>query len=304
MGMVENLHTKNGILLVLENELSDEPATTVYNLLFKKSDNSLDILATVRTPRVLPPRKIEELQDKIAEHIGMKTQLIVRCDIVTDVSATGSTSAVVSENLDGEFISANLDPKVKRYQLAEQTLREVLEDQPALSLREFDLIELKQGPLILATIQNLRWLKTSEVAEFEEKIQQRLNDYELRLLIRSNSMDGISSKGRVLFGRAHFGDLSEQDESTQKMIEETTHTAIEGIENMFTASVDAVQEDNGWSVRAEVYGPRVLSPDEVNYVEKMIAQAVGQAVTLEVWAHTELVVTGKEYIPLGSYSRR
>ena len=126
----------------------------------------------------------------------------------------------------------------------------------------------------------------------------------MRLLIRSNSIDGISSKGRVLFGRAHFGDLSEEDESTQKKIEETTRSAIDGIENMFTASVDAIQEDNGWSVRAEVYGPRVLSPKEVNNVENKITQAAGQAVTLEVWAHTELVVTGKEYIPLGSYSSR
>ena len=304
MGMVENLHTKNGILSVLENELADEPATTVYNLLFKKNDDSLDILATVRTPRVLPPRKIMELQNKLDERLGMKTQLIVRCDIVTDVSAKGSTSAVVSENLDGEFISTNLDPGVKRYQLAEQKLREILEDQPALSLTDFDLIELKQGPLILATLQNLRWLKSSEVMEFEKKIQKRLNDYELRLLIKSNPMDGISSKGRVLYGRAHFGNLSEEDKSTQKKIEETARSTIDSIENMFTASVDAIQNDNGWSIRAEVYGPRVLSPDEVNNVEKKITQTAGQPVKLEVWAHTELVVTGKEYIPLGSYSNR
>ena len=47
MGMVDNLHTKNGILSILENELSDEPATAVYNLLFKKNDDSLDVLVTI-----------------------------------------------------------------------------------------------------------------------------------------------------------------------------------------------------------------------------------------------------------------
>jgi uncharacterized hydrophobic protein (TIGR00271 family) len=304
MGMVENVRVKNVIESVLEIELSDEPATAIYNLLFKKKDNTLDILATVRTPRVLTSRKINDIQNKIAERLGMNTQLIVRCDIVTDVSATGSTSAVVSENLDGEFISTNLNPTVKRFQLAEQTLREVLEDQPALSLREFDLLELKQGPLILATIQSSRRLSSADVAEFEKIIQQRLDDPELRLLIRSEAIMGISSKGRVLYGRAHFGNLPEEELATQKLIEETTRSAIGGIKNMFVTAVDAMRKDDGWAVRAQVYGPRVLSPTEVKAVENKSTQVAGQPVKLDVWSHTELVVTSKEYIPLGSYSNR
>ena len=304
MGMVENLSDKNEIESILEKELSNEPATTVTHLLFKKKDNSLDILATVRTPRVLTSRKIKDLQNRIAERIGMNTQLIVRCDIVTDVSATGSTSAVVSENLDGEFISTNLNPTVKRFQLAEQALREVLEDQPALSLREFDLLELKQGPLILATVQSSRPLAASDVAEFEKTIQQRLDDPELRLLIRSEAIIGISSKGRVLYGRAHFGNLTAEEEATRKLIEETTHATIEGIKDMFVTSVDAMRKDDGWAVRAEVFGPRLLSPVEVKAVENKGAQVAGQPVTLDVWARTELVVTSKEYIPIGEYSNR
>ncbi len=304
LGMVENLSDKNAIESLLAEELSDEPATSVYKLLFKKKDDSLDILATVRTPRVLTSGKIKELQNKIAERLGIKTQLIVRCDIVTDVSATGSTSAVVGENLDGEFISNNLNPKVKRYQLAEQALREVFENQPALSLREFELLELKQGPLILATVESLRWLKSSEVATFEKTIQQRLDDNELRLLIRSESIVGISSKGRVLYGRAHFGNLPSEESARQKMIEETTRSAIEVIKNMFVGSVDAMRKDDGWAVRAEVYGPRVMSPAEVKVIENKIAQASEQPATLDVWSRTELVVTSQEYIPLGSYSDR
>ncbi len=305
LGMVENLSDKNLIESVLEEELSDEPATAVYNLLFKKKDDTLDILATVRTPRVLTSSKIKDLQKKIADRMGIKTQLIVRCDMVTDVSATGSTSAVVSENLDGEFISDNLNPKVRRFQLAEQALREIFEEQPAITLREFELLKLKQGPLIMATVQSLRYLKSSEVAAFEKTIQQRLDDPDLRLLIRSESIVGISSKGRVLYGRAHFGNLSGTDIAQQKMIEETTRSSIESIKNMFVASVDATKrKDEDWRVRAEVYGPRVISPAEVNVIESKITQAAGKPATLDVWSRTELVVTSKEYIPLGNYSDR
>ena len=302
IGMVENLRDKEMIESVLADELSNEPATAVYNLLFKKKDNTLDILATVRTPRVLTPRKIHDLQNKIAERLGMNTQLIVRCDIVTDISATGSTSAVVGENLDGEFISTNLSPNVKRYQLAEQALREVLEDRPGLTLREFQLLELKEGPLILATIKSLRWLNASDVAAFEQTIQQRLDDPEVRLLIRTDSLVGISSKGRVLYGRAHFGNLSEAEAAMQNLIEDKARSALEDIKNIFVATVDAIREDDGWAVRAEVYATKVMSPAEVKIVEDKIIQAAGLPVTLDVWSHTELVVTSKEYRPRGSFS--
>ena len=302
VGMVENLSDKKMIESVLADELANEPATSLYNLLFKKKDNTLDILATVRTPRVLTPRKIHDLQNKIAERMGINTHLIIRCDIVRDVSATGSTSAVVSENLDGEFISTNLSPKVKRYQLAEQALREALEDRPAWTLRDFQLLELKEGPLILATIQSLRWLNSSDVAEFEKTIQQRLDDPELRLLIQSDSIVGVSSKGRVLYGRAHFSNLSDEEIAKQKLIEETARSSIQTVKDMFVAAVDAIREDEGWAVRAEVYSPKVLAPAEVKAIENKIIQATGESVKLDVWAHTDLVVTGKEYRPQGAFS--
>ena len=73
---------------------------------------------------------------------------------------------------------------------------------------------------------------------------------------------------------------------------------------MFIATVDAIREEDGWAVRAEVYGPRVMTPAEVKVVENKIIQAAGQPATLDVWAHTELVVTSKEYIPEATYSGR
>ena len=236
--------------------------------------------------------------------MGINTQLIVSCDIVTDVSATGSTSAVVSENLDGEFISTDLDPKVRRFQLAEQALREVLEDQLALSLVKFDILELKQGPLILATIQSSRPLISADVAKFEKTIQQRLDDPELRLLIRSDDIVGVSSKGRVLYGLAHFGNLPEEEFAKQESIEATTRSAIESIKNMFVTAVDAIRKGNGWSIRAEVFGPRIFSPSEVQLIENKIAQVAEQIVKLEIFWRNEMIVTAKEYIPLGEYSNR
>ncbi len=183
--IIENQQTHNTIQTVLENELANEPATTIFDLLTKKHDAELDILATVKTPRVLTPGKVKAIQRRLAEALDTKVKLIVRCDIMRDISATGATSAVVPTNLDGDFLSTDLSPEVRRYQLAEQALREALEDRPAFSLRDFDLLQLAQGPLVIATIRSPRQISPGEVAQYEHKIQQRLQDPELRLLIRA-----------------------------------------------------------------------------------------------------------------------
>jgi hypothetical protein len=250
----------------------------------------------------LLPKRIKEIEDRIANRLELKTRLIVRCDIVKDVSSTGSTSAVASENLDGEFITTNLSPKVKRIQLAEQAFLEILEDHPGLYLRDLDLIELEQGPVILATIQSSSAFTSSVVAEFEKTIQERLEDPKVRLLIRSEDLVGLSSKGRILYGGAHFGNLSPEEIFLQKRIEQIVKTEIMRINNMFVPSIDAVKQDDKWFIRAEVVGPKVLSPSQVRAIEKKTTKATGQTVKLYVWSRVELMVTSGEYFSLKNYS--
>jgi len=295
---IEKLRFTDDIQSLIEASIVTESATSLMDVKFKKRQDSMDVLATLRTYRALSPEMIKKMEDAIAQSLGIKTNLIVRCTMVRDVSATGSTSAVVDEDLDGQFITDKLNPRVRRTQLAEQAVREMLDVLPGAYLRDLDLIELEHAPVILATVETSKPVEASGVKKAEAFIRRRLEDPHVRLLVRSQELVGMTSKGRVLFGRAHFSTLSPGEASVQEELERLLKESFSKLEDMYVLDVDAQEEEDGWAIRAEVVGPRVVNPGEVAEIEKGIAEASGEKVRLEIWSRAEMLVTEKSYEPM------
>ena len=303
VGIIAKNETTKAIEAILKKELSSERGASVENVIYENHHSGFNILAYVTTPRVLSPQKIKEMQSIIDKKLNIRANLIMRCFITKDISSTGSTSGIVARNLDGEFISGKLHPNVKRIQIAEQVLREMLESYKGLylDLDNLDLVQLPNGAVVVASIQSGRTLTPLEVSRFEKAIQERLGDEKVRLLIRSDDLTDVSSKGRVLYGKAHLGGLSKEEKATGEILESQVRNAIRGIQNMFAPNVDAVPKGDIWLVRAEVVGPRVLRPAEVRLIENRVGGSTGNTVDLHVWSRVELVVTGTDYIPVQSF---
>ena len=303
MGIVGGRRTTEAIKGVLEKELSAERGALVEKVVYKRKAKKINILASVTTPRVLSPKRIKEIQTSLDERLDSPTNLIVRCEITKDISSTGSTSAVVARNLDGVFISSQLHPRVKRAQIAEQVLREILEEYPGFYLVNLDQVELSNEAVLIASMQSSRTLIPDEVARFEKAIQERLGDKDVRLLVRSDSQIDISSKGRILYGRAHFGHLSSEAMAFQDSLEQRVKAEIMRMKDMFVPNVDAVKKKGGWYVRAEVVGPRILTPSEVNRLEKRVSKAIKEKVTIHAWCRVELMVTGSHFVSVEGFTK-
>ncbi|MCP4694558.1 MAG: DUF389 domain-containing protein, partial [Desulfobacterales bacterium] len=269
---------------VLNEELAKKPSTSMFRYQFKfnELDNVLDVLAIVKTPKALTPRRVKKIQERLAKAVDHKTNLIISCGLVKDVSARGSSSAVVSTDLDGRFITSQLPPKIRRFQLAEQALREILEEHPGLSLLDFDLVDLNTGPVLLATIRGASTLKPDMVADFEQLVQSRMVDYQVRLLVRSEKVTGVTSKGRVLRGNAHFNNYSTRELEEQFLLEETATTELNRIVDLTVVAADAIQAESRWEVLVEAIGPRPPTPRQVAAAQKRLAPLVNQPVALDV----------------------
>lgn len=303
VGIIAKNETTKAIKEILEKELSTERGAFVEDVIYNHKGEGLNILAWVTTPRVLSPRKIKEMQSLLDERLHVRANLIMRCVITKDIASTGSTSGIVARNLNGEFISGKLHPSVKRIQIAEQVLREMLENYKGLylDLDNLNLVQLPDGAVVVAGVQSGRNLTPGEVSRFEKAIQDRLGDEKVRLLIRSDDLTDVSSKGRVLYGKAHFGGLSQEEKAMGETLENQMRNEIRGIRNMFAPNVDAVPEGDTWLIRAEVVGPRVLRPAEVRLMENRVGRRTGKKIDLHVWSRVELVVTGTDYIPVENF---
>ncbi len=121
----------------------------------------------------------------------------------------------------------------------------------------------------------------------------------MRVVVRVAESVDITSKGRVLFGEAHFGAASAEEAQRQRTVEETVRANLQSLPNTFVTAIDAVPRESGWAVRAEVAAPRVPAPPDVRTVEERTAKVVGASVDLSVWARTDVLVTGKQYQAVG-----
>jgi hypothetical protein len=173
-----------------------------------------------------------------------------------------------------------------------------------LDFDSLNIVDLPQGAILIAYIKGSRPITPLEVRRFEKAIQERLGDKEVRLLIRSDDLTDVSGKGRVLYGRAHFGRLSEEDVKVQDELEREVKNEISRFKDMFAPNVDAEKRGGKWHLLAEVVGPRILRPSEVALVQKKTSQSIGQEISLRVWSRVELMVTEEDFVSVEGFIKQ
>jgi hypothetical protein len=262
------------------------PNASLIDVLQKKSQGKIVALANVRTSKVFTPERVMQIQEKITKKLHTPTELTVRNTLSKDVTATGSTSAVTDPTLDGDFVSDKLDADMVSLQLAEQALWEVFVNRPQIRLLNVDIKHIDNDMVVLAAIQSQRNLVPTEVKQIEEVVRKRLTHPRVKLVIRCQVAKDMTSNGRILYGGSHFGQQPKGvDVVTQEMRNILTHMA-----EFHVTSLDTIWTGDHWSVRAEIYGPRVITSSEVEAAQKHVALLVGKPVKLTALSKAELLV--------------
>ncbi len=302
--IVKTRYLTSSIKQIISSELSQLPTTAMFRMIHHLRGGKLYILATVRTPRVIPPDRVKIIRETLTNQLGWPTELIVRCVLTKDISATGSTSEVTAENLDGAFLTTKVAPGVWRVQVAEQALREKLEARPELDLLEVDLLQFPRGPEILATFQGPRVLIPEEIQELEKAMQDRLGDASVHLLARCLTTSEVDTRGRILYGWSHFGTPSVVEKDLAQAIDAAVKQEFNRFPDLFLTNVDAAPRDDAWAVRVEAVGARVISAKEVARMENTVSRKVSQAVKIYLWSRAEAMVTREGYSSLEEYTRQ
>jgi hypothetical protein len=298
--LVDSVRTERAIKSVLDERLADEPNTTLSELQFAREEAEVSIIASIDSPRVIAPDSVAEMERLLEERLGDPVRLFVRSNVTKSVTATGSTSIRPYLSLDGKIAEVPLSPAMRLLQQAEQVTREVMVNLPHMRFEDIQLVELASRPVLLISVQSPRQITTEQVARFQAHLQERLGAPDLRVDVRRTNTTDLTAKGPILLGEAHFGVLSTEQEQERSAAEATLRGRIEAHPDFFVMALDAVRRDDHWEVRAEVVGPRLLTPDEVRDTESRSAANLGGPVRLTVWGRTELQVRSAGYQALGT----
>jgi hypothetical protein len=283
---------------------SQFPSTSLVSTIQQEYKDKIYILATVRTPKVIAPDRVKAIQEALDRRLGTPTELIVRAVLAKDVSATGSTSQVTAQNLDGFFLGRKLSPDVLKVQTAEQALREIMTSRPDLQLVDVDLLHFPRGPVILATIQGSRPLIPEETEQFQKAIQDRLHDPNLRLVTRCLTAVDVDAEGHILYGKAHFGSQSPEEKALQDHTEEVVRNEFKEVPSVFVTNVDVIPEDDTWSVRVEAVGTKAISPGELARIERAVSRRVEKKTKIYLWFRGEVMITDQGYTSVEEFTRK
>jgi uncharacterized membrane protein len=302
--IVRDRYLDKAIKEQIEASFSRFPSTSLISTIQQEYEGKLYILATVRTPKVIAPEMVKYIQDHLDEKLGEPTELIVRAVLAKDVSATGSTSQVTAQNLNGFFLSSKLDPEIFKVQAGEQALREILASYPVLHLLDVDLVHLPRGPVLLATIQGSRALVPEEIKAFQEKIRKRLHDPHLLLVIRYLTTSDMDAQGHVLYGNAHFSSQSPEEKALQERATQVVREEFKELTSVFVTNVDAISKNDTWRVRVEAVGPRAVSPQELRRVEKAVSRRLDKPTKIYLWFRAEIMITDDGYSSVEDFTRK
>lgn len=300
VGMVQDLQTTRTINDQLEAALELEPGTALDAMEYRRHDGGVDVLSTIRTPRVLSPDRVQVIQQKLAAALGVPVRLYMRCGVTKDVVAAGTVNLRPYRSIGEGGDDSRLSRQTLLLQEAEQVARETVAARPELVLNDVELVELPSGAVVIFSIQTPREPSTDAIATFERRLRERLRDEQIHVVVRTVDSRDATRKGRILFGESHFGEFTPEQAAAQAAVEDAVRRSLQAAPDTFVLAVDAIRRDDAWLVRAEVVGPRVLTPEEVRGAEKKSATAVGAPVAISVRSSTDLVVTGKGYDPVGS----
>jgi uncharacterized hydrophobic protein (TIGR00271 family) len=302
--IVRSRYLDEAIKAQIEASFSQFPSTSLVSTIQQEYKGKIYILATVRTPKVIDPDRVKTIQEALDRRLGSPTELIVRAILAKDVSATGSTSQVTAQNLDGFFLGRKLSPDVLRVQAAEQVLREILASRPELQLVDVSLLHFPRGPVILATIQGSRVLIPEEIQEFQKVIQDRLHDPHLRLLTRCLSTVDVDAEGHILYGWAHFGSQSPKEFALQDRAEQVVRNEFKKLSSLLVTNVDVIHKDDTWSVRVEAVGTKAISPRELERIEQAVSSRLKKPTKICLWFRGDVMITDQGYSSVEEFTRK
>ncbi len=292
--MVQARHLRGSIDNVLTEELSHLQATELQKVVHQKHKGKLYILAHVHASGDITPTRVKLMEEALENKLNSPVELFVRTTLSEDVSSTGSINQVLTETLDGFFVGRKSDPRIKFIKLAEQTIREYMDTQPALYVEEINLVPISGKPLILATLFGMRKMSPEEIQNLESKIRQRAGDEKIDLAIRHIDVEVHDRFGKVYYGWATFQGFTPEQEIVFKEIKNFLTMEFENSEYYLTNN-DFTIRDGIYHVLVELTGPKLYSHEKLAELRKKLTKITGDQLQVYVRSKPEVVLTQSGY---------
>jgi len=300
--IVKERKLKENIEATLNNEFDKLHSTSVDSYVYDIEDGILYILASVRSPIVMTPKDIKNLQDSFESKIDMPIELIVRSIISKDVSATGSANAIIDQNLDGFFINKKLNVDQILIRQAEQVILEQLSYWPKMRLVNTELIDIERGMTILATVTGFRLLTDKEIRSIEDKMRENLEDPNINLIVRTLKTTISDHNGEMLYGWIYYEDVDDSKKKVLMELDNIVEAKFKNYNKLFPVNIHKKFEDEDITILIEAVGTEPITPQDIRKLELELSDQTSRNVNVDVWYKSDAIITRDGYRSFEDYN--
>ena len=284
-------------------QLSDIPGTFLKDFMIQSEKEGMHVLAAVHTPTMISPEIVRKIEAKLSEELNKPIDLIVRNTIVKDIGATGSHSPILAQTLDGEFVENKVTPVEKMIALTEQVFWEQCGHKAGFQVINITHRPNTSGDLLLASIQALSPLSTSEIQSMESEIRNRLQDQTVQILVSSHIPQLQTSRGPVLFEWSQYKDLTPERSMALDLIKSAMSDAFAQWDDIFLLSTHFRVNNSAWQILLEVSGLRLIQKEEIANLRQIASKAASRDVEVFVRFKNQMVITEQGYLPYNEFVR-
>jgi uncharacterized hydrophobic protein (TIGR00271 family) len=299
--LVHKRQIRQSINYELVQALAQIPGTYLNEFKWSSAPDGLHILALVRSPDVIDPAGVVEIQNRLSKVLKQDAHLIIRTSLVKDIAAIGSTGQVadVEAGTEGDHkrnvLPDELIPSDQKVFLAEQVLWEHFSRWPGFYVHNVTYNEHEGGDFILANVQNAYAFSNEEMAVAQAAMRERLKDPDVFLIISRMKPDIINARGPIIPEWHKYEDWTEEKEMRLAAIETAIREELSGVKDVFFRRCHPRVVKGQWKVLIETTGLRPLTPEEIEQIQSRVAWEYDQPLDVYAWFRYEAVVTPDGY---------
>jgi uncharacterized hydrophobic protein (TIGR00271 family) len=271
--------------------LTDYTTTGIDELIVHEKDEKLFVMARIHSPGQIYPDQVSALEKKLAEQLGMPTELVFRLIKTNDIMSSGSAQRVLAHNLDGFYLTSEVSPKIKKIRTAEQVIREFLNDQLGMDLLHVGYIELGRGPTIMAMILGVRRLTPDEVINLETKIKKAAQDDNLGLLVRFMDMELLYQDRILRLGWSTTNEPAAEQVRVEQRLQKAVAESFREGGAFLVENCNINMTDSDYTLLAEVSGAAIYTKADLIRLQEKLNTLADKPVTLYIRLNRGAVMT-------------
>jgi uncharacterized hydrophobic protein (TIGR00271 family) len=287
--LIEIKNAQKSIRHAVMTELSGIQNINIKEIIVDKSKSGkgMNALVIVDAPREPSPSHIKAIETSLERETGKSINILMQTRITKSVSSSRNQLINFYRSADGIEKIHRPGKDVQQLNLADQIIRERLEQIPGMTVAGTELRYGEKGEkIIYTTVQGIIRPFPDGIKKIENDLRVQLNEPDLRLISRYIESYEVTADG-INASTAPDVDFS-ANRVTQlagKIIREKT--------GLIPQSIKTVRDKDNWIIVAEITGLTVMTQEQADAIKQQLQNEISANVRFQAYSKAEAMMDAK-----------